>query len=147
MRYLLRSARKGFTLLELLVVIIIVGVLAAVAMPALFRNIERARSTEALTAFGIIHRAWAACRTGEMPGSGNTNCVTFDVLGLSDPGNTPGAHFTYFFTCGSGTCLMWAQRNAVDNGDGASRITWNWNVWDDVATQQDGTSVFQGIQF
>ena len=35
------NSKNGFTLLEIIVVMIIVGVLAAVALPNLFGNIER----------------------------------------------------------------------------------------------------------
>ena len=46
--------KSGFTLLEILVVIIIVGVLASVAMPSLFKNVEKSRGSEALNALGTI---------------------------------------------------------------------------------------------
>ena len=45
----LRKNQKGFTLLELLIVIVILGVLAGLAVPVYQPAIEKARSQEALT--------------------------------------------------------------------------------------------------
>ena len=39
-----KKNNKGFTLVELLVVIAIIGILAVVAVPALFKNIEKGKN-------------------------------------------------------------------------------------------------------
>ena len=46
------DSRTGFTLLELLIVIIILGVLAAIALPQYLRTVERGKSSEAMIHLG-----------------------------------------------------------------------------------------------
>ena len=53
----LRTSRKGFTLLELLIVIVILGVLAGLAIPAYQGAVEKARGQEALTALQATREA------------------------------------------------------------------------------------------
>ncbi len=44
-----RNKRKGFTLIELMIVVAIIGILAAVAIPAFLKYMKRAKTSEALT--------------------------------------------------------------------------------------------------
>ncbi len=116
----------GFTLLEILVVIIIVGVLAAVAMPSLFRNIERARSAEAIATMGLIKRNIdACCIMRNNPPLTYTGCESWTAIGMEDPSQTaPGNSaklFNYFINVGGGSAvLITATRTTVVSGGPAA---------------------------
>jgi len=49
--------RRGFTLVELMIVVIIVGILAAVAIPMYTGATDRAKASEAVAALGTIRGA------------------------------------------------------------------------------------------
>ena len=51
---------RGFTLLELLVVIMIIGLLSAIALPSFLSQASKARESEALTYVGSINRSQQA---------------------------------------------------------------------------------------
>lgn len=51
------SRQSGFTLTELMVVVLILGLLAAVAVPAFTRYLKRAKTAEATQDISVIYRA------------------------------------------------------------------------------------------
>lgn len=55
------NKKEAFTLIEIIVVLIILGVLAAIAVPNLFSNIYKAKSAEALITQGMINKQLTVC--------------------------------------------------------------------------------------
>ncbi len=53
----MRANSKGFTLIEVLVVVLIIGILAAIAMPEYIKSVERSRMAEMVTLLGNIAQA------------------------------------------------------------------------------------------
>jgi len=83
-------SRKGFTLLELIVVIIILGILATLAIYQYARTVEKSRGAEARNVLGAIRSNAAAIY---MANSSNCNPATgaqCDNAGLGMPGVYPG---------------------------------------------------------
>jgi prepilin-type N-terminal cleavage/methylation domain-containing protein len=144
---------RGFTLLEILVVIIIVGALAGVAMPMLFKNVERSRGAEALTTLGLIKRAIDACsmQFAQDP----SYCNDFDKIGMTDPSGSAGAagaHFNYNIvnvarSWATGSPLpqmtLQATRNTLDNGTAGDNIVLDLS---DGVIFYAGTGAFSGIR-
>ena len=100
----------AFTLLELIIVIIIVGVLATFAMPRFVRLIEVSRATEAIRTLTSIRNAVETCYV--MNNESYLPCVTDWSYYIDDPSSTPNAHFVYTFVFATEAGYFFtAQRN------------------------------------
>jgi type IV pilus assembly protein PilA len=71
----MRTMQKGFTLIELMIVVAIIGILAAVALPAYQDYTTRAKVSEVILAASSAKTAVseAAATLSAMPGSGSAN--------------------------------------------------------------------------
>ena len=81
--------QAGFTLMEILIVVIIVGILASVALPQYFKSLERSRSSQVLLL--LSHIAQAQERKYFQINKFVTNFRSLDVT-------FPGASETIFYT-------------------------------------------------
>lgn len=94
-----RPKAKGFTMIELMVVVVIVGVLAAIAIPLYGKYIKNARVTEATGRIGEVITAAKAWAQENQDASGNPRWPS-GAGGIVDLSATE--MFTYAITAGAG---------------------------------------------
>jgi type IV pilus assembly protein PilA len=87
--------RSGFTLVELMIVVAIIGVLAAVAIPAFSRYVRKARTAEAV---GTLSKLWAGSvtyfETDHSNVAGNPSVRQFPASVDNVPGSACGCQAT-----------------------------------------------------
>ena len=104
--------QSGFTLVEIIIVVVILGVLASLVLPRVVGQIGRARSAEAVNEMGPVFRAVDACMqgrpmaTGALATTSVAACDSFAEIGVTAPvplnAATPGpASFSYVWTTAS----------------------------------------------
>ena len=89
--------QRSFTLIELMVVVIIVGILAGIALPQYVRSRERTMDKQAKAILSLIRAAERAYKMetgGYYTGSGISNINTYLNLDLVDDGNWVGHTIT-----------------------------------------------------
>jgi len=120
--------RKGFTLVELMVVIIIVGILAAIAVPLYTQYAERARVTEATSIMGAINtsqKVYFTRRAQYYTADNSVVPTAFDTYGI-DISDTK--YFTYATApnaLGDGFVVTATTIAATFGGDGTVTYTKN----------------------
>ena len=137
-----KNNKSGFTLLEVIIVIIIVGVLASLALPRFFSTVEFSKSSEALTSLGTLRESMERCY---LAAGGSYATCTIANLDLEDPGNSPGARFAYALS-GVATATNFtivATRRSIDGGDAVSTITLAQAA---TGVTRSGTGKFVGIK-
>ena len=110
--------KKGFTLIELIVVIIIVGILASVGMTQYTKVVEKGRAAEARLILGSLRTAEVA----ENMESGTYKDVA--GLGVSAPtGCTTTHYFSYACASATGTCTATRCTSGGKTPDSATAYT------------------------
>jgi prepilin-type N-terminal cleavage/methylation domain-containing protein len=154
--------QKGFTLIEIVVVLIILGVLAAIAVPNLFSWIHKSQSSEAIMNMHAIRDRLVPCLRahsgeenlcfGNQQGCGGASGPNFCIAHWEDP--SPNFQYqtsNYYCTCTTGpSCCdmasaLWKQGWLVEGFQFGTGWIYISGSGDDSQSKCWGEGSFRGV--
>jgi len=111
----LKRPQAGFTLIELIIVIVVIGILAAVAIPRLSGMTDEAQAAKNTAILGALKSAWTiayAKAAGASPSVANIIEQMADPVCTADTGTPlttilcPGATVKYTYTVGQTPAIV-----------------------------------------
>lgn len=120
---------RGFTLTELVIVVIIVGILAAIASPLFVKAVKKGKAAEAYAELGAIR---GAMERYYLENGFSYTGATFDNLDIDHPNGIASRKFNYQLTVSSGSAYRVIAQYITDS-----------NFW--IRIDQDGDTVENGF--
>ena len=99
-----RAPARGFTIIELMIAVVVIGVIMALAFPSFQGSIRKSRRAEAFTALGAVQLAQERFRANNPEFTNRlSNARTATPPGLELPATTPSGYYTVSLSGSSAT--------------------------------------------
>jgi type IV pilus assembly protein PilA len=110
-----KQSEKGFTLVELLVVIIIIGILAAIALPNFLNQSAKAKQTEAKQNIGTVNRVQTVWRADNSAFADSFDKLATGTL-AGAAGTASTSYYSYTLTAATNGESALIGTQAIDSG-------------------------------